>query len=779
MNVELLEPALLKPKPCPESGSLRPFERETRTANVRAYWEILKKRRWTIASVLAVVFTVVLIATVKQERVYQAKALIEIEQANPNIVSVQELFQLANVTDSYLETQYKILQSDSLAWDVIRQLHLDQNSEFNSGKPARVQNGNLVAGADAVELPTDTKHEQAVLERFEERLSVSPVQRSALVRVSFDSRDPQLAAKAVNTLAESYIEENLKTHWQATQKASAWLASQLVGLKARLEKSEDDLQHYARSNGLLYLESDKGGTENIVDERLRQLQDELTQAQADRYQKESLYKLVDGGDYGTLPGVFDNKLTQDLADRLADLERQQAQLAPEFKAGYPKMKEIESQIERTKQLLAQERAEAARHIGDEYFAAVRREVLVNQAFDEQRKQANVVAEKSVQYGILRREVDTNKQLYEGLLQRLKEAGVSAGLKASNIRVVDAAVPPTNPVKPRFALNLFLGFVLGLAVGVALAFMQERVDNTLKSPDDIENFLRMPALGIIPSRHDIARGRNRHGRALPERVGEGRNNGQPTFEGEGKNGWIRVDAKSLERSDLCEAFRGLRTSVMFSAVGRPPRSLVFISAETGEGKTTVCSNLGITLAQLGRRVLIIDADMRRPSVHDFFHVTDEAGLVNCLAGGEDWRNLVQPSGSKGLDCLICGPAPTNPSELLSSDRMQILVNDALTEYNYVLVDSPPLLDVTDARILTTVVEGAVLVIKGGATSREMVQRAQAYVADVGARIIGAVLNNVDLRHEGYCYLGRYASRGQQRKWTATSERLRMRDTARRN
>ncbi|MGH9710395.1 MAG: GumC family protein, partial [Candidatus Acidiferrales bacterium] len=430
-----------------------------------------------------------------------------------------------------------------------------------------------------------------------------------------------------------------------------------------------------------------------MDERLRQLQDELTQAQADRYQKESLYKLADGGDYGALPGVFDNKLTQDLADRLADLERQQAQLAPEFKAGYPKMKEIESQIERTKQLLAQERAEAARHIGDEYFAAVRREVLVNQAFDEQRKQANVVAEKSVQYGILRREVDTNKQLYEGLLQRLKEAGVSAGLKASNIRVVDAAVPPTNPVKPRFALNLFLGFVLGSAGGIALAFMQERVDNTLKSPDDIENFLRMPALGIIPSRHDIARGRNRHGRALPERVGEGRNNGQPTFEGEGKNGWIRVDAKSLERSDLCEAFRGLRTSVMFSAVGRPPRSLVFISAETGEGKTTVCSNLGITLAQMGKRVLIIDADMRRPSVHDFFHIPDGAGLVNCLTGGEDWRNLVQPSGSKGLDCLICGPAPTNPSELLSSDRMQILVNDAMTEYNYVLVDSPPLLDVT--------------------------------------------------------------------------------------
>lgn len=756
-NIQVLEPAPLRPKQRLDATARYASERGALTTNFRAYWKIIQKRRWTIASMFAVVFTIVLIATVKQKPIYEAKGLVEIERANPNIVSVQELFQLSNITDNYLETQYKILQSDSLARDVIRQLRLDQNPEFNPGKPRRrVENG---SAAYAAELPSDAKHEQAVLERFEERLSVTPVQRSSLVRVSFDSSDPQLAAKAVNTLAESYIEENLETHWQATQKASAWLAGQLVGLKTKLEKSEDDLQRYARTNGLLFLESDKGGTENIVDERLRQLQDELTQAQADRYQKESLHRLAEGGDYGALPGVFDNKLTQDLTGRLAELERQQAELTPDFKAGYPKMKQIESEIAQAKQLLARESAEATRHIADEYFAAVRREVLVNQAFDEQRKQANVVAEKSVQYSILKREVDTNKQLYEGLLQRLKEAGVSAGLKASNIRVVDAAVPPTSPVKPRIALNLALGFLLGLGGGIALAFVQERVDNTLKSPDDIENFLHMPALGTIPSRRGIVRGRNGHSPPLPGSAAEGTENSRLAhFEREAKNGWIRVDAKSLERSDLCEAFRGLRTSVLLSTAGRPPRSMVFISAEASEGKTTICSNLGITLAQLGKRVLIIDADMRRPSVHDFFHVPDGAGLVNYLTGDEDWRDLVQPSGSKGLDCLTCGPAPPNPSELLSSERMQTLVHEAMVDYNFVLVDSPPLLDVTDGRILTTVVEGSVLVIKGGATSRELVQRAQVYVADVGAHLIGAVLNDLDLRREGYCYSARYTVRG---------------------
>ena len=758
VNVELLAPSLPKPKPRLEAGGRYVPEKDAETANLRASWKIIEKRRWTIALVLAAVFTVVLIATVKQKPVYEAKALMEVEQANPNIVSVQDLFQSANATDNYLETQYKILQSESLAREVIRQLHLDQDSEFNPGKAQRLRNENVETGADVEELPTDAGHEQAVLTRFEERLGVSPVQRSALVRVSFDSRDPQLAARAVNTLTESYIDENLQTHWEATQKASAWMASQLVGVKAKLEKSEDDLQHYAQGNGLLYLESDKGQTENIVDERLRQLQDELTQAQADRYQKESLYKLAEGGDSGALPGVFDNKLTQDLTDRLADLERQQAQLAPEFKAGYPKMEEVQSQIERTKELLARERAEATAHIGDEFFAAVRREVLVNQAFNEQRAQANVVAAKSVQYSILRREVDTNEQLYDGLLQRLKEAGVSAGLKASNIRVVDAAVPPTSPVKPRVALNLVLGLVLGLAGGVTLAFVQERADNTLKSPDDIENFLRMPALGAIPSRRDIARGRNGHDRELQERGVAARSDGQSvTFAREEKNGWIRVDAKSLERSELCEAFRGLRTSVLLSTAGRPPRSLAFISAEASEGKTTICSNLGITLAQLGKRVLIIDGDMRQPNIHDFFHLRDGAGLVNYLTCDESWRDLVRATGSKGLDCLICGATPPNPSELLSSERMQALVREAMAEYNFVLLDSPPLLDVADGRILATLVEGSVLVVKGGATARERVRRAQVCAMEVGAHLIGAVLNDMDLRHEGYGYNGSRAGR----------------------
>lgn len=723
--------------------------------DLRVYWRILSKRRWTVLSIALVAFTVVAIATVKEKPVYRASAMLEIEQENPNIVTVQELFQLQNVSDDYLETQYKILQSDSLARAVIAKLGLDKAAEFNP-PPRRWpwQKKAQPAADDPPPSPSEAQ-QQAVLRDFKSRLDIEPIRRSRLVQVNFDSHDAKLAAGIVNALSAAYIQQNLATHWDATQSASQWLSQQLDGLKIKLEKSEDDLQQYAQSNGLLFLENSAGGTENIVDDRLRQLQNELTQAQAERYQKQSLFYLVEAGNYGALPGVFDNKMMQDLTVKLADLEQQKAQLVPNFQPSYPKMKEIQSQIDRTQAFLTQQRQQAAKNISDEYQAAVRRETLVQRAFDEQQKEANIVAGKSVEYNILKREVDTNKQLYEGLLQRLKEAGVSAGLKASNIRVVDPAVAPTSPVKPRVILNLALGLMLGLGFGVGMAFLQEHLDNTLKNPSEIEHFLRTPALALIPSRGSLLHRRNGHHeprRAILDGAEDG------TLANGSANGWIRVDSRELEHSVLSEAFRGLRTSVLLSTASRPPRSLAFVSAAPGEGKTTICCNLAISLVQLGKRVLIVDGDMRRPSIHDFFHLDRAAGLVNYLTGNDNWRSLVQPSGLKGLDCLVCGPVPPNPSELLSSERMQSLLNDAMSDYNFILLDSPPLLNVADGRILITGVEGAILVVRGGATQRELVKRAQVYVSEVGAHLIGVVLNAIDFREDGY-YERYYDYRGE--------------------
>ena len=742
-NLERRRTDLLEPYPIAEADE---------GPDIRAYWRIIQKRRWTILSILLVTFVSVLIVTIKEKPIYRANTLLEIEKENPNIPTVQELFQLEDLSDNYLETQYKVLQSDTLARRVIEELHLDQVREFNPPKREWFwQNAHAAAREDGLVVEPET--EQAILVRFNDHLSVEPVRRSRLVQVSFESQDPSIAAKALNALASNYIQENLESRWDAAQKASEWLSQQLQSFKAKLEKSEDDLQDYAQNNGLLFLETEKGDTENIVDERLRQLQDELTKAQADRYAKESLYRLVQAGDYSSLPGVVDNKLMQDLTERLADLEKQEAALTPTFTSDYPKVKEIQSQIDNIQKILNQERKRAAQGIVDDYTAAVRREALVREAFDQQQQQANLVAARAVQYNILKREVDTNKQLYDGLLQRLKEAGVSAGMNASNIQIVDAAVPPTKPVSPRPLLNLGLALLLGLGCGIGVAFLQEHWDNTLKNSDDIERLLRVPTLALIPSReslnHASATVYGRPGQSLTLPNGK-----HVSLQKVSAKAWIRIDSNGTQHSALSEAFRGLRTSVLLSAAGRPPRSLTFVSAEPGEGKTTIASNLAICLAQLGKRVLLIDGDMRRPCVHKLFDITDHpGGLVTYLTGEDDWRQLVRPTGMANLDCLVCGPVPPNPSELLSSDRMQALIREAMTDYQFVLVDAPPLLNVADGRILATMVEGAILVVRGGFTSRELVQHAQLHIRDVGAHLIGVVLNDVDVRHNGY-YKGYY-------------------------
>ena len=739
-QIQLTGPTILRRRATDFARSERPADG---AAKMRASWEVIRKRRWSALFTLTAMFAAMAIWTFRQKPMYEAKGLLEIEQESPNIVTVQDLFQIESISNDYVETQYKILQSDSLASKVIEQLRLDQTREFNSARGITDLYSIFErASKRRKAFPTDAAHEQYVLKVFESRLTVEPVQRSRLVRVAFDSENPQLAASVVNTLAASYIQSDLQVHWDAAQKASAWLGEQLDRLKLKLQKSEDDLQQYASANGLIYLAGDNGGTENIVDQRLRELQDELTGAQADRYAKEANFRLAESGDYGALPGVFDNKVTQDLVDRLSDLEREQAALRPDFEPDYPKMKQIQSQIDRTEELLQQQRREAERHIADEYFAAVHREALVQRAFSKQEKDASIVAQKSVEYNILKREVDTNKQLYEGLLQHLKEAGMSSALRASNIRVVDAAVTPASPVRPRVAVNLAFGLLLGLVGGAGFAFVQERIDNTLKSSDDVEHFLHIPVLGLIPFGYAESYRNDVHAR-----LGMGFSRTAPAgvlAAQRGSRKWLRADGTVADQSELRESFRGLRTSVLLAGAGKPPRSLAFISAEAGEGKTTVCCNLAMSLAHLGKRVLVIDADIRRPGVEGFFDLAGSAGLANYLAGEGEWRNFVQMSNVKGLDCLICGPEVPNPGELLSSERMGALLKDAMSHYNFVLVDSPPLLNLTDGRIVATVVEGTVLVVRGGATSRERVQRAQVSMADVGARVIGVVLNGINLR-----------------------------------
>ena len=707
------------------------------------YWKVIRRRRWTVLLAFTVLFGVVLIETLNEKPVYRAKALMEIDKENPSLVTPQELFQIDQVSDSYLETEYKVLSSDDLAQRVIAQLGLNRIAEFHPQKRPWTSFLREIqaAPADFHMTSGDSSLRETVLSNFETRLDVKPFRRSRAVEVSFDSQDPDLAANVVNAITSNYIEKNLEARWDATQKASEWLSQQMLDLKAKLQRSQDDLHEYAASNDLLFLETDKGGSENVVNQSLRELQEELSRTQAVRYEKESLFRLLRSSDYASLPGVFDNKLLQDLSVRLAELQRERAELTTTFTGEYPKVRQIQSQVMEIQAALERERQRAAQSISNDYFAAMRREILVQQAFADKQKQANVIAEKSVEYGILNREVESNKTMYEGLLQRLKEAGVSAGLKATNIRIVDPAIPPYKPVSPKTALNLGLAAFLGLGLGVCAAFIQEHLDQTISNLQDVDRHLRMPALAFIPSVQ-------LNGRSAKERVlTVGQSGTQtPTNEALGKNP-SRNDSLSRNDSDLSEAVRGLRTSVLLSGGGCAARSILVTSSQPKEGKTTIAANLAISLAQLGRRVLLVDADMRRASLQKYFPQRGSQ-LSAYLAGEGIWQDMTYRTAIRGLYVLLCGPLPANPAELLSSDRMGALIREARKEYEFVILDSPPLLSAADARILASVTDATILVIKGGDTPRQVVQYAQSQARAAGANIMGVVVNNLPANGDFY-------------------------------
>jgi len=698
------------------------------------YWHTVSKRRWVVLSCLLIVFTTVAIGTLKQKPTYGGTVLVEINNEQPNVLNFKEVLQISSAdVDSYRETQFRVLQSRTLADRVVQDLQLYRRPEFYRQQrlfglferdpetiPAASDTGPPDLSSEAYR--SSVKHLMDVVE-------VAPVRRSNLVEVYFYSHDPQLAARVANQLAADYIEQNLQVKWDETIKASEWLSNQLVGLKAKLEKSEDALQAYAQAHSILFVEDRK----NLVNARLEQLQTEYTKAQADRFQKESLYSLVQAGKVQDLPGVLANNLIQELSVRLAELERDYAQQTAIVKPDYPKAVQLRKQIDALQASLETQKKALVQNIVDDYRSAVAREKYLAEAVEAQKKEVNDIAEKSIQYNILKREVDTNKQLYDGLLQRLKEAQVSAGLKASNIRIVDAAEVPRRPVRPRVVLNLAIGFILGLGLGIGLAFFQDYLDKSLKTPDEVETLLRLPSLGVIPAFAALGAGKA-PGTGLMSRRGA-----------------TAQMAPAVQTSPASiEAFRSLRTSILLSA-NPVPKLILITSAFPGEGKTSTTINLGATLASLGSKVVIVDCDMRRPACHRSTGVENKPGFVQCLTGHVDLAEALLPvPGVENLSVIPCGPIPPNPAEILSSPMAGELFQRLRSQFEYVLVDSPPLLSVADSRILSTLTDAVVLVVRAYETSYDVVRRARALLYGAGARILGVALNNVDFRRDGYGY-----------------------------
>jgi succinoglycan biosynthesis transport protein ExoP len=680
------------------------------------YRHIIWNRRWTVLAIALPVFLVSFFGTVRQKPTYRATGTLEIDMPRNSVTSLNELFQEQAAPDSYLQTQAQMLRSSVLVTRVIGQLN-----PGNTAKPTQDQ-----------------------VNDFQSRLSVDFTKGSPLLQVNYDSHSPELAAGIVNRLMALSIDETREQRSLAAVNASGWLLDQLNQTKAKLEQASVALARYEEDHRLFFVETTDGGSQNIYNDRLLQLQTELTRVQTVRIEKESIYKQAQAGDASTLH----NSVLDDLLKKESDTELQHSQLAAKFGPNFPQVRQVNENLAQIRSQVSEERTRALQEAATEYKVALRQENLLRDAFEAQKRTAVGTSQQSLQHSILKGEVDLDRQVYDGLLKQMNEAGISSTFAVANARIVEAAQPPSTPIRPRVFFNLALGVLLGLSLGVLFTFLQEHLLDRFRSEDDVQTYLNLPLLASIPAA-PLHVGVHANGNN-----GNGHNgahlNGNAVHSQSGSDAWFRLDRDGSEHFELSEAFRNLRTSLMFPPDGAPSRSVLISSAVPAEGKTTVSANVSVALAQLGKSVLLIDGDLRRPSLHKVFSIKNDTGLTDYLQEQRDWRKAVRPSGIQGLDVMVSGERPSNPAELLSSSRMRELIRQAKTQYDMVVLDSPTLLHMADGRVLASYVEAVLLIVKSEATPRKLVKQACANLRSVTGRIMGVVLNQVDLHGEESSY-----------------------------
>jgi capsular exopolysaccharide synthesis family protein len=733
------------------------FGEEPERNHILEYVDVLLARRFTVIAVLLTVVTIVMIRTYKEVPIFRATVQIEINTENPNKVLPWEI---QATRDDGLQTQYKVLSSRSLARSVIEDLHLDQSKPQAAAKPGAFSAAfhgatrlvsNTVSYVLASPKPpqTDVPTEEgdplrSSIDGYLGSLTVSPVLRTRLVNVSYEDSDPRLAALAVNAHAEHFIDQNLRSRFEVTQIASAFLSKELASMKANLEKSLDNLQAYSTAHQILFLEDGK----NADTAKLAQLETEYTKAQTERIMKGSAANLLrDQG--GMIDPASDTRLTE--------LRREDAKLAVTYKEDYDARKIIRSQITEIEKAIEKERTAAIRRAEADYTAAIDREELFRQAFQAQRERVDKMNQEIVQYNILKGQADSDRTLYDTLLQRLKEAEISSSFTASNIRIVDRAEVPTHPIRPVKTQNLLNGLAIGLALGIGLAFFQEYMDRSFRSPDDITKYMKLPTLAIIPRMGSVM-GKGKPGYGAVSNYLGGKKKAEPETNGAPKPQGVELIAQDAPSSLLAEAYRSLRASLILSSPDRPPRTILVSSAIPSEGKTSTAVNLAVSLTQIGARVAIIDGDMRKPRLDKIFSLRHKPGLSNFLSGSEQFKNVIHETAIPNLFVIPCGVIPPNPGELILSNRFKQMLEVLRKYFDYVVLDSPPLNNVSDGRILATTVDGVVLVVKALSTSRHVVLRSLDYLEDSRSRLIGVVLNDYNLKSKGGYYYsygsGRY-------------------------
>src|SRR5689334_8934029 len=744
------------------------------------YWRAIRKRLWLVFGIVALVtmLSVVYVARKPDEYEAQARVQVDLEEAS-NLVNNQR--PLYGPTDDpiYFNTQLQILVSPGLMRRVVRTLDLEHNPDFFKGDPAQRPSTwqtlrrmvglgkapdttakapdqlpltTTVAQATAREDLNEAKRLAPYVNNILSGLKVDPVKEARgyyketrLIDIKFSHPVPDVTSKVVNAIAETYVFSNLEKRTEANSTTGDFLQKRIAELQQQIRTSEERLANYAKNNQIISLDPNQ----NTVVERLAGLNQQLLQAENDRKTAEAAYNAAKSPDAANALVDDGGKQNGDLEAKLIELRQKRALLLVDATEEAPEVKEVDQQIneldKQLKDLRSRKSATLLTNLNTRYQQALEREQSLRKAFDQQRAQTLSQNEAAINYRIIQQEIETNKSLLNGLLQGAKENDVVMAGKPNNISIVDYALTPDTPVGPDRTRTVIAAFFLSIGLGVGLALFFEYLDDTVHSTEEVERVLHLPALAVIPS---VGSGARR--RVLPGSTALQKQNGNG-------NGHSELLMNVDSRSPLAEAYRHLRTSVLLSTAGRAPKSLLVTSSLPGEGKTTTAVNTAVSLAQTGASVVIIDADMRRPRLQSIFDMHDQLGLSSILSSdvsADDMLAMVRNDEESGLNILTSGPIPPNPAELLGSDQMRRLMTVLQSNYTHVVVDSPPVSSFTDGVLISSMVDGVLLVVHGGKSSRHIVRRSKQLLSDVGAKIFGVVLNNVNLQSHDYYYYQSY-------------------------
>ncbi len=689
---------------------------------IRQYLRIALRWRYVILGVTAACVMLGLIVTLLMTPKYTATATIEISRESDQVTNFQGVERETSVADQeFYQTQYGLLQSRSLSERVAVQLKLVDDPAFyerfgySSKVPAfQLVNGRYPASGRAV-------RQRVAGEILTDHLAVVPTRLSRLVDIRFTSPDPEFSAKIANAWSDAFIQTNLERKVQATSYGRNLLQRQLAQQKERLDESQRQLVTYASQQRIINLpaQSNSDGStaeRSIVADDLASLNTALSQATAERIAAESRYR--EGGRLGASSEALRNQAINALRQRRAEYAAEYQKLLTQFEPQYPAAKALKSQIDQLDRSIANEERRVSGSIETDYRGAVERERALQARVEQLKSSYLDLRRRSIQYNIYQQEVDTNRALYDGLLQRFKEIGVAGGVGVNNVSVVDQADVPQNPSSPRLLINLAIALFAGLGIGAALAFALEQMDEAIADPAEVERRLGLPLLGSVPKVENVT----------PK------------------------EALLDRKSDLVDAYLAIQTNLAFTTEHGVPRSLSVTSTRPAEGKSTTALALATMLARSGKRVILVDGDMRSPSVHHLGGVGHDHGLSNFLAGQDDIRPLTFDMVDLGFTAMSAGPIPPNAAELLTGNRLSLLIERLHEHFEHIVIDSPPVMGIADAPLIASRVEGVVYAVESHGIRSTLVKTALARLAAANAHIFGGVLTKFEARkaHYGYGY-----------------------------